>query len=278
MATKVKPCRIKATGTPQAWYVPKYVDEDTFQWGTWGWWSDIVYATQAEYNALLPWALTDGKHYFIYSTSGGGGWQPWANTIAYYDFNNQSLVDSSWNNNDASWYNWTWSYVAVAWGYCASLWWSHAIQLPFTVAWTTEWTLNTWINIQGNKTYNWIFGTLGWTTGTMHINYSNSSDLEIAINPNTALSGACTLTVWTWYNVVITKNWTTYSIYLNSTSLTSWTRNNFTDTNTLYLWTSYDTSRILNWYLDNVIIEDKARTAQEVADYYDLTKWDYWIS
>ena len=45
MATKVKPCRIKATGTPQAGYVPKYVDEDTFQWWTWGWWSDIEYVT-----------------------------------------------------------------------------------------------------------------------------------------------------------------------------------------------------------------------------------------
>lgn len=33
------------------------------------WWSDIVYATQAEYNALLPWAESDNKHYFIYSTS-----------------------------------------------------------------------------------------------------------------------------------------------------------------------------------------------------------------
>ena len=127
MATKVKPCRIQATGTPQAWYVPKYVDEDTFQWWAgwaWSWdvswpasstdwdvaifdwatgklikdswvslsdyqekltawtniqiqnnvisataWSDIVYATQAEYNALLPWAASDWKHYFIYTGS-----------------------------------------------------------------------------------------------------------------------------------------------------------------------------------------------------------------
>jgi hypothetical protein len=59
MATKVKPCRIKATWTPQVWYVPQYVDEDTFQW--WSWWggSDIEYVTQAEYNALLPWAESD---------------------------------------------------------------------------------------------------------------------------------------------------------------------------------------------------------------------------
>lgn len=33
------------------------------------WWSDIEYKTQAEYNALLPWAASDWKHYFIYTKS-----------------------------------------------------------------------------------------------------------------------------------------------------------------------------------------------------------------
>lgn len=32
MATKVKPSRIKVTGTPQAWQVPVYVDQDNFEW------------------------------------------------------------------------------------------------------------------------------------------------------------------------------------------------------------------------------------------------------
>jgi hypothetical protein len=36
--------------------------------------------------------------------------------------------------------------------------------------------------------------------------------------------------------------------------------------------------RKLYWQLSNVIFEDKARTSQEVSDYYDQTKWDYWIS
>ena len=36
MATKVKPSRLQVTWTPQAWQVPVYVDEDTFQW--WAWW------------------------------------------------------------------------------------------------------------------------------------------------------------------------------------------------------------------------------------------------
>lgn len=57
------------------------------------WWSDIVYATQAEYNALLPWAASDWKHYFIYSISGG------------WDMNNRALAQtSSWLSGN--WYGW----------------------------------------------------------------------------------------------------------------------------------------------------------------------------
>jgi hypothetical protein len=99
MATKVKPCRIKATGTPQVWYVPKYVDEDTFQWWAWwgGWWSEIVYATQAEYEALLPWALTDWKHYFIYTSD-----SPTPPTPSWWDFSNWTLSQTS-NGLERNW-------------------------------------------------------------------------------------------------------------------------------------------------------------------------------
>lgn len=42
MATKVKPSRLQITGTPQAWNVPVYVDQDTFQrWVWWGWWASF---------------------------------------------------------------------------------------------------------------------------------------------------------------------------------------------------------------------------------------------
>lgn len=59
MATKVKPCRIQATGTPQAWYVPKYVDEDTFQWWAgWAWSWDVIWpASSTDWDVVLfDWA------------------------------------------------------------------------------------------------------------------------------------------------------------------------------------------------------------------------------
>lgn len=51
------------------------------------WWSDIEYKTQAEYNALLPWALTDNKHYFIYTENNPGPINytiTWSTTVGSY--------------------------------------------------------------------------------------------------------------------------------------------------------------------------------------------------
>ena len=49
MATKVKPSRLQVTWTPQAWNVPVYVDQDTFQWWAGGWWGswDVVWPNSA---------------------------------------------------------------------------------------------------------------------------------------------------------------------------------------------------------------------------------------
>lgn len=33
-----------------------------------------------------------------------------------------------------------------------------------------------------------------------------------------------------------------------------------------------------SWSVGNLIVEDKAWTLQEIQDYFNQTKWDYWIS
>lgn len=68
---------IKDWGPVPIWFEPdtQWTTGDvltkTANWYEWSaptwWWSDIEYVTQAEYNALLPWAESDGKHYFIFT-------------------------------------------------------------------------------------------------------------------------------------------------------------------------------------------------------------------
>ena len=173
MATKVKPCRIKATGTPQAWYVPKYVDADTFQWWTWGWWSDIEYVTQAEYTALLPWAESDWKHYFIYTSYTPrlpaeyqeveyiqSSWTQWIDTwvLPTVDTKSQIKVQFlayTWDcvygfqTSDGRDYRFFNAYAYSSWqtfdnGRCV-------LDFPMSTNWrikTSAWTLFTWIDYE----------------------------------------------------------------------------------------------------------------------------------
>lgn len=296
MATKVKPCRIKATGTPQVWYVPKYVDEDTFQWWAWwgGWWSDIVYATQAEYNALLPWAASDWKHYFIYSTDGGWGWQPWVNTIAYYPLDTTNTVnDLSGNNYSLTW-EWTYNFGTYWWVDCCYVNVGMLYSAISSVSMSWGITVNVWYNEVGTPNFdngaiaqfngndpswneytftNWIIRSNGRPTGEYWITGYLSN---LWIYSSTA---AYTVTTSTWYNLCYTYTWSTGTLYINgslagSLSLVDWTDNK----GYIQISRKSNLDRSIKGYLSEAIFENKARTAQEIADYYNNTKANYWIS
>ena len=201
-------------------------------------------------------------------------WKPWANTVAYYKLDS-NLNDSSGNGMNWTWYNWAWTFSDGV----LDLWWSHSIELPFTLAWLTDWTFNIRMKVNQNKTINGILGTATWIEWTMHIQYVyTSNDIVIWVNPYSEIQAITTLNIGSWYNITMTKSWTTYKIYINWALAVSWTSWNFTDTSTLYLWMTYETARCWNWCLSNAIFEDVARTAEEIADYYNYTKSNYWIS
>lgn len=92
MATKVKPCRIKATWTPQVWYVPKYVDEDTFQWWAWwgGWGGDVSWpASSTDWDVVLF------------------DWATWK-VIKDSWVNLSSKLDASALSDNNYWWAWSW--------------------------------------------------------------------------------------------------------------------------------------------------------------------------
>lgn len=332
MATKVKPCRLNVSWTPQVWNVPVYVDEDNFQWWAgwwWGWtwdvtwpnsstdwdvvlfdwatwklikdswvslsdyqekltawtniqisasnvisataWSDIVYATQAEYNALLPWAASDWKHYFIYSTSGGWRFTPWVNTVAYYPFDND-ILDHSWNNKDftGSWYSFANNMITTT----SDLTWP--IVTPENTTWDR--TINMWSHrMSGNYIFRssdywseWHLIATDWENwsrpwASLHINWwkrnrPSASELPVMWD----------IILMTW-----TKTGTTMKLYINGV-LTSTNSSLGNSTWVSQLWI---TKSVLSaWTFWEIIVEDKIWTDQEISDYYDLTKSLYWIS
>ena len=86
---------------------------------------------------------------------------------------------------------------------------------------------------------------------------------------------------WTWKHCVYVHDGTSNNLYIDGVlygngygnlNIVSWYHK--------YIGRTYSSSETTNlWYwISKVIIEDRVWTAQEIADYFDQTKWDYWIS
>jgi hypothetical protein len=77
----------------------------------------------------------------------------------------------------------------------------------------------------------------------------------------------------TWTNAIFTNDSWTQKLYINWQEV--WTSSQTLDTqNSLNIWWRY-ASYYFDWKISEFIIENQARTAQEVADYYNQTKSNY---
>lgn len=206
-------------------------------------------------------------------------WQPWANTVAYYpltdDFN-----DKSWNSRNLSV---SWPTITILnWVKCAYYNWSwYSSYNGFSLGRSSR-TANVWIYVTNSSW--WV----------LHIsNYQSSSpqwSLWLQTVSNTIytadwVSGASAIQSWAltqwWHNAVVTQEWNTMKLYIDW--LIIWTLTNYPSElyspNWWALWSKlysgYSEKR--TWYLSEVILEDKVRTAQEVLNYYNLTKSNYWL-
>lgn len=226
--------------------------------------------------------------------------KPWANTMVYlplnWDANDKSgnshdwtlannqwgytweyINWSSWNKcfrsyiNAVSWYNkWGWS---VSWNYSSTaLWsWNRSISIWIKFVWPTN-----------NWSPHWIGSSWWWTNWEWFWIYFGGGDFWILRYYDDPYM--TTPSFWnTWHNIVITYSSTNLSnMYIDWVKQTL-TGNPTSTFNTL--WTGYqlwvlrteNTSQTTEYYMSEYIIEDKERTTQEVADYYNLTKWNYWL-
>lgn len=227
----------------------------------------------------------------IYIGEYPGRWQPWANTLAYYNFN-WNLNDSSGNNNNASvargsavYYTVDWENQAIT---CSGNVIKSGVQQQNIL--TANHTLAFWVYLLNTQSIDIrVMGAL-WASGSItHMwIWTWWSDVHIKSlyfrQPNKTwnyTSFPYVFTTTTWYNVILTIdsslgcscyiNWV--KVWNTETIVDSWTSD-------FYFWNNYqltDSGR-LDGYLDDIIIENGVRTAQEVADYYNQTKSNYWIS
>lgn len=221
-------------------------------------------------------------------------WTPWANTLCYYPLN-WNLNDYSGNNR-----NLTWSWVTY------TSWW------PWQVGVFENWgyayyTNQSLFNISYPFTYSFYVQADSIPTGYYSWGYANNTRALTVCSINNIASydksagfalGSC---MWynyynvlyyvrwwtpianTWYYMVYTFDGSKQRLYLNGTLV--W------ENNCWWSFTGFSNASIMlahqrnsngdlpfNGKLSNVIVENKVRTDQEIADYFNATKSNYWIS
>lgn len=210
-------------------------------------------------------------------------WQPWANTLLYMPLNStDTYTDKSWNSRTTT--NTNVSFWTYQWVNCWYFNWTSAhIQItPFTFSselslliwlypvWYTSWYDGKIFDARRSSyAFTSRYGLFGETTWiSWYINWTQTFVTDVSnkrvLFAMTSENGSQTYQVL-WDNIDTT---TTSSLSFSS----------FTPLK-INLWNEYDNGapRYYEWWMSECILESKIRTAQEISDYYNLTKWKYWL-
>ena len=206
-------------------------------------------------------------------------WSPGENTLFYFPLKSD-LLDYSWNNVSATWW-WTVTYQAWSGAYLS---WELSINYStqptnFTISWYIKnRNSNDTIFAIWNAKLSWWYAWFEIATNVKDIVSTNKIRAEVLKSSWAIWKTSYSATTTTWNHVCMVINWdnNTWYIYIN------W---NLSWSNSI----SWYLKSTLNWFLNkrvdnqwmyfwDIILESKVRTAQEVADYFNQTKSNYWIS
>lgn len=199
-------------------------------------------------------------------------WTPWANTYMYRPLLSNAN-DGSWNNRNGT-VNGT-----VTWNSWAVFAWSWQISSPLN-SMPTNFTISCWVNKAQNSTSEQVLFAKWWSSTErwrFAMLYDGSGNLKVRNTPSER--GSSWVTVWnygynTLHNVIYVKDGLTIKVYVNwSLATTVWYYQWYDDTRYyLGIWWWSSTQRNFYWTIKDFIVENKARTTQEVQDYYNQTK------
>lgn len=237
---------------------------------------------------VTPWTATITAEAFGVTATcevSGGGWTPWANTTLYLPLN-WDITDPY---NQVT-YNWVWTSSFATWStgvQAANFTWSNAIALGTSTdfIWNTwECTTLFWFTTTSPSTeqrcslnLNWEYFMINRITGGKLNGHALTTSNEYSVSWTTSIVAN------TKYLATITRkeNWK-MCVYLNWNL--EWETNiRWTFKSLPYqFWQHIGAWRLGNsefwrWMIKDFIIENRERTAQEISDYYNQTKSNYWI-
>ena len=206
-------------------------------------------------------------------------WQPWPNTVAYYPLTSVSTVnDMSWNSHTLTNSNVTfgvnqWVDCAVSSG--SNYLYANITSIPL---WSSARTMSVWVYIN-SMTNSAEYNTIGYGTNGAHESFqlyqSGYNNISLRLYYDDALASWNSDWYQNWINIMATYDGSTARLYVNWEQKATSNVSLSTSWSTFYIWKHFVPNGT-NWYISEVIIEDKCWTAQDISNYYDQTKWDYW--
>lgn len=236
---------------------------------------------------------------YEFGAGGGGGWQPWANTIAYYTLNNDGTNHSSLVSklSDITLSTAQYSTTKAHWNNTHSLYCDGSTKayIPASALHefgTNDLTISMWVySLTNSWTYPWIVSCYAGNSWMAIRQWWRISDRMANTNQANFCWNAWAVDQWDiwvdwwswisiyddgWHNIVLSRiNWV-INLYLDWNTTPIWSDNTHTTNN---IWRNADINLGYNLadnfystvYLNDLIIENKWWTAQEVADYYNAT-------
>ena len=188
---------------------------------------------------------------------------PWANTLAYFPLA-EDWLDKTGNYTLSN----TWT--------AQTLWRRFTAQASLNSTPSNPRTTSWWVKIASASAswwQCWVLG-IGWSYicyGTDNSKVYNKS-LYIYVNANYYYS--INLIDNQWHHIVLTNNWSNIIWYVDWVAHSLWNPSipNFWNNLVYCSW-----SNTIDVTLSEFIIENKQRTAQEILNYYNNTKSNYWL-
>lgn len=274
-------------------------------WVTWGWpigysgtnplplnWTNVTtnYSISQYWNQSIARAITSVtttpvwvryKEKEMQNAYIGEVWTPWSNTIAYFPLKDDA-VDIK--NNISLTSNGTTNYTNVWWVKSAEFTksnWLYNNNVSYVPQWDVAKTFSLWLytkwSNQGWQGIATIWNIWAWNIFWLW-NYNWTANIIMTRYWST--SNAYTTTLNTWTHIVVTYNNSTWKMYANWNLVVTWNTTAPTNWYNLYIWQNVGDTWALStyyWNISNVILELWEWTAQEVANYYNTFKSNYWL-
>lgn len=232
-----------------------------------------------------------------WKNSGGGWWEPWANTIGYYPMNNDILNHATTGSTfpDGELNTATFSTTRVHGNntyslYCDGSTYAYLPASSEFEFWTNDFTISCWVYSETNNwTHTWIISNYYSTSDfkqwwRISDRFNNSNQLNFCWDAwnvwqsDIWVDGTTNIPIYNngWNNIVLTRTNGTLNLYLNGDATPKWTNSSYPSQNVwinslLKFWLNTADWYYSTCYLNDVIFENVWWSAQDVSDYYNLT-------